>query len=103
MVAAQEGDPEERAGPGSARYGPFASHGPKEKEQNERRPNSAIQHRRPVGGPHKSAQSEGDCGEQRSGARPFQIAAKPVAEQRRLKMNENEIPVQEGLPDPSVA
>src|SRR2546429_4471482 len=103
MVAAQEGDPEKRAGPGGARDRPFAAHRPKKKEQNERGPNGPVQHRRPVGGPHKSAQSEGDGGEQGSGARPFQIAAKPVAEQGPLKMDKNEIPVQEGLPDPSVA
>src|SRR5260370_20287356 len=102
MMSAKESDAQENAGPGGAGDGPFAVYGAQKEHQNKRCPNGAVQHLRPRVGSHKSAESEGQAREQGSSLRPFQIPAQPITEQRRLNVNEHEIPMQAGLAYPSV-
>src|SRR5579872_3730661 len=102
MMAAEEGDTEKNTRPCRAGERAPASHGAQKKKENQGSPNGAVQHLRPGIGSHESAEAEGQAGEQGSGVTPLQVAAKPVAEQRPLNVNEHEIPMQIGLPDPSV-
>src|SRR3954471_19188948 len=57
---------------------------------------------RPVDGSHESAQPKYQAGEQGSRICPLEVPAKPVAEQCRLKMNQDRVPMQKPNLDLSV-
>src|SRR5215470_2790508 len=93
-MATQQRDTKASPGPRGARNRPLTTHGAQEEEQNQRSPDRTVQHLRPSDYAHISAQRESHAGEQGSGVRTFQIPAQPVAEERSLDVDQNEIPIQ---------
>src|SRR5437870_121169 len=102
MMPAEESDSERRSGPGGAGERPLAAHRAEKEQKNKRGPDRAVEHLRPVIGSYESAESKNERPEQGSGGRAVQVPAQPIAEQGRLKMNQDEVPVQSRTLDPAV-
>src|SRR5215471_17311348 len=102
MMAREPTEPEEKTRKHRARISPVAGFRAEKKQKYERGPHRSVHHLRPVHIADITAERVNASAEDRSSQRPLQRPAEHEHIDRRQKMNQYVIPVQDSLAQPSV-